>query len=134
MSRFYLSIGKGNSVMQDYAINTDVSIGDLRLVDVEAIARGVTDTWFNQSLCRVNDCVIRLGVVEGEFHWHKHDLEDEFFFVVDGRLFIDLEERSVELGPKQGFTVPRGVVHRTRAPERTVMLMMEGSGVVPTGD
>jgi mannose-6-phosphate isomerase-like protein (cupin superfamily) len=120
--------------MQDYAINTDVSVGDLCLVDVEAIASGVTDTWFNQSLCRVNDCVIRLGVVEGEFHWHKHDLEDEFFFVVDGRLFIDLEDRSVELGPKQGFTVPRGVVHRTRAPKRTVMLMMEGSGVVPTGD
>jgi mannose-6-phosphate isomerase-like protein (cupin superfamily) len=123
-----------NSVMQNYAINTEVSIGDLRLIDAEAIARGVTDSWFNQSLCRVNDCVIRLGVVEGEFHWHKHDLEDEFFFVVDGKLLIDLEDRTVELGPKQGFTVPRGVVHRTRAPERTVMLMMEGSGVVPTGD
>jgi mannose-6-phosphate isomerase-like protein (cupin superfamily) len=120
--------------MQSYSINTDVSIGDLRLVDVEAIAASVTDQWFNQSLCRVNDCVIRLGVVQGEFHWHKHDLEDEFFFVVEGRLFIDLEDQSVELGPKQGFTVPRGIVHRTRAPERTVMLMMEGSGVIPIGD
>ena len=120
--------------MQDYAINCEVSVGDLRLVDVDAIAHSVTQTWFNQSLCRVNDCVIRLGVVQGEFHWHKHDLEDEFFFVVEGKLLIDLEDRSVELGPKQGFTVPRGVVHRTRAPERTVMLMMEGSGVVPTGD
>jgi mannose-6-phosphate isomerase-like protein (cupin superfamily) len=120
--------------MQDYAINTDVSVGDLRLVDVDAISQSVTDTWFNQSLCRVNDCVIRLGVVEGEFHWHKHDLEDEFFFVVEGNLLIDLEDRTVQLGPKQGFTVPRGVVHRTRALERTVMLMMEGSGVVPTGD
>jgi mannose-6-phosphate isomerase-like protein (cupin superfamily) len=120
--------------MQSYAINTDVSVGDLKLVDVKAIAAGVSDKWFNQSLCRVNDCVIRLGVVEGEFHWHKHDEEDEFFFVVEGRLLIDLEDRSIELAPNQGFTVPRGVVHRTRAPERTVMLMMEGSGVVPTGD
>ena len=120
--------------MQDYAINTELSVGDLRLVDVAAIARGVTDPWFNQSLCRVNDCVIRLGVVQGEFHWHKHDLEDEFFFVVDGKLFIDLEDHTVELAPQQGFTVPRGVLHRTRATERTVMLMMEGSGVVPTGD
>lgn len=120
--------------MQTYSINTEIGIGDLCLVDVDAISRSVTDKWFNQSLCRVNDCVIRLGVVEGEFHWHKHDLEDEFFFVVEGKLLIDLEGRTVELGPKQGFTVPRGVMHRTRAPERTVMLMMEGSGVVPTGD
>jgi mannose-6-phosphate isomerase-like protein (cupin superfamily) len=120
--------------MQSYAINTDISIGDLRLIDLTAIAGAVTERWFNQSLCRVNDCVIRLGVVEGEFHWHKHDLEDEFFLVIEGRLFIDLEGETVELAPQQGFTVPRGVTHRTRAPQRTVMLMMEGSGVVPTGD
>ena len=87
--------------MQDYAINTEVSVGDLRLVDVDAIARSVTDTWFNQSLCRVNDCVIRLGVVQGEFHWHKHDLEDEFFFVVDGRLFIDLDDRTWNSAPSR---------------------------------
>jgi mannose-6-phosphate isomerase-like protein (cupin superfamily) len=82
----------------------------------------------------VNDCVVRLGVVQGEFHWHKHDNEDEFFFVVDGRLIIDLEDRSIELRPNQGFTIPKGVVHRTRAPVRTAMLMVEGRTVTPTGD
>jgi mannose-6-phosphate isomerase-like protein (cupin superfamily) len=82
----------------------------------------------------VNDSVVRLGVIQGEYHWHKHDVEDEFFFVVDGRLIIDLEGRSVELLPRQGFTVPRGVVHRTRAPERTVILMFEAATVTPTGD
>jgi mannose-6-phosphate isomerase-like protein (cupin superfamily) len=82
----------------------------------------------------VNDCVVRLGIVKGEFHWHKHDREDEFFYVVEGRLFLDLEDRTVELTPRQGFMVPREVVHRTRAPERTVMLMIEGSTVTPTGD
>jgi mannose-6-phosphate isomerase-like protein (cupin superfamily) len=81
----------------------------------------------------VNDCVVRLGIMQGEFHWHKHDNEDEFFYVVDGRFLIDLEDLTVELMPKQGFTVPRGVVHRTRAPEKTVILMIEGAGVVPTG-
>lgn len=120
--------------MQDYVINTEISIGDLALIDVARIAEAATEKWSNQTLCRVNDCVVRLGIVEGEFHWHKHDREDEFFFVVDGRLLIDLEDRTVELAPKQGFTIPRGVMHRTRAPSRTVMLMMEGSGVVPTGD
>jgi len=117
-----------------YTIDSNVAFGFLSLIDVDKIRQSVTDEWFNQSLCEVNDCVVRLGVVQGEFHWHKHDNEDEFFFVVDGRLIIDLEDRSVELLPQQGFTIPRGVVHRTRAPVRTAMLMVEGRTVTPTGD
>jgi mannose-6-phosphate isomerase-like protein (cupin superfamily) len=117
-----------------YVIDLTVAHGFLSLIDVDKIRETVTDDWFNQTLCEVNDCVVRLGVVQGEFHWHKHDNEDEFFFVVDGRLIIDLEERSVELVRNQGFTVPRGVMHRTRAPVRTAMLMIEGRTVTPTGD
>jgi mannose-6-phosphate isomerase-like protein (cupin superfamily) len=119
---------------QPYDIHNDVKFGPLNRIDVAQI-RAVTDGWFNQTLCQVNDSVVRLGVVEGEFHWHKHDNEDEFFYVVSGRLFVDVEGGpSVELLPEQGYTVPRGVVHRTRAPERTAMLMIESAGVVPTGD
>ena len=118
----------------EYVINTDVKYGFLRLIDVDRIRREVKEEWFNQTLCEVNDCVVRLGVVHGEFHWHKHDEQDEFFYVVAGRLRIDLENQTVELTPNQGFTVPRGVMHRTRAPERTAMLMIEGKGVRPTGD
>jgi len=117
-----------------YSINLDERFHGLELIDIPALMNSVQDTWHNQTLCRVNDCVVRLGVVQGEFHWHKHDREDEFFYVVEGRLFIDLEDRTVELSPKQGFTVPRGVLHKTRAPERTAMLMIEGAGVLPTGD
>lgn len=117
-----------------YTIDLNVAFGSLSLIDVDQLRESVTDTWFNQTLCEVNDCVVRLGVVHGEFHWHKHDNEDEFFFVVDGRLVIDLEDRSVELLPRQGFTVPKGVVHRTRAPVRTAMLMVEGRTISPTGD
>ena len=119
-----------------YSINLDEAFGPLELVDVRALAYAVDDSWHNQTLCRINDCVVRLGVMQGEFHWHHHDEEDEFFYVVEGRFLIDLEEedRTVELAPQQGFMVPRGVVHRTRAPERTVILMTEGAGVVPTGD
>lgn len=120
----------------DYSINLNREFGPLEIVDVRALAEAVSDQWHNQTLVGVNDCVIRLGVMQGEFHWHKHDEEDEFFYVVDGRFLIDLEEedRTVDLAPKQGFMVPRGTVHRTRAPERTVILMIEGAGVVPTGD
>lgn len=117
-----------------YVTRLDVRFGPLERIDLGALADACTDRWFNQTLCRVNDSVVRLGVVEGEYHWHQHDDEDEFFYVVEGKLIVDLEDRSVELSARQGFTVPRGVVHRTRAPERTVMLMVEGAGIVPTGD
>lgn len=118
----------------DYSIHLDVKFAPLELIDIRKLQEECKDDWFNQTLCRVNDCVVRLGVLRGEFHWHKHDEEDEFFYVVEGRFLIDLEDRVVELMPQQGFLVPKGVLHRTRAPERTVVLMMEGSDVKPTGD
>ena len=117
-----------------YSINLDTKYAPLELVDVQALVDTCTDPWYNQTLCRVNDCVVRLGVLQGEFHWHKHEKEDEFFYVVEGCFVIDLEGRTVELAPRQGLTVPKGVMHRTRAPERTVVPMIEGAGVMPTGD
>ena len=117
-----------------YSINTDVKFNPLELIDVTRIQKETRDQWVNQTLCRVNDCVVRLGVLQGEFHWHKHDHEDEFFYVVEGKFVIELDGRTVELKPQQGFTVPKGVMHRTSAPERSVILMIEGKGVVPTGD
>ena len=120
----------------DYPYDTrlDVQYAPLEVVDVQALADACTHPWFNQTLCRVNDSVVRLGVVQGEYHWHKHDRDDEFFYVVEGRFIIDLEDRSVELSPRQGFVVPRGVRHRPRAPVRTIVLMVETSAIVPTGD
>jgi mannose-6-phosphate isomerase-like protein (cupin superfamily) len=117
-----------------YTTHLDVRYGPLEVVEVQQLVDAVTDKWYNQTLCRVNDSVVRLGVVQGEYHWHKHDDLDEFFYTVEGRFLIDLEGRTVELGPRQGFVVPKGVVHRTRAPERAVILMVEGAGIVPTGD
>ena len=116
-----------------YDTHLDVLYPPLEVVDVPALVAACTHPWYNQTLCRVNDSVVRLGVIRGEYHWHKHDTEDEFFYVVDGRFLIDLEGRTVELAPRQGFVVPKGVVHRTRAPERAVILMVEGAGIVPTG-
>ncbi len=117
-----------------YATYLNTLYPALEVVDVQALADACTDQWYNQTLCRVNDSVVRMGVVQGEYHWHKHDEVDEFFFVVEGRFLIDLEDRVVELAPRQGFVVPRGIVHRTRAPERTVILMVERTDIVPTGD
>jgi mannose-6-phosphate isomerase-like protein (cupin superfamily) len=117
-----------------YETRSNVLCQSLEVIDEKALADACTYKWYNQTLCRVNDSVVRLGVVEGEYHWHKHDTEDEFFYIVEGRLLIDLEDRTVELGPRQGVVIPRGVMHRPRAPQRTVMLMVETSGIVPTGN
>ena len=118
----------------DYDIHLDNKFGFQTLIDIDAEAAS-HEPWFNQTLTSVNDSVIRLGVIEGDFHWHKHDDTDEFFLVLEGRLLIDFEDRdTVTLEPHQGYTVPRGVMHRTRAPVRTAIVMVEPAGVVPTGD
>jgi mannose-6-phosphate isomerase-like protein (cupin superfamily) len=107
----------------------------LEVVDIQPLVDACTFRWYNQTLCRVNDSVVRLGVMQGEYHWHQHDTDDEFFYVVEGRFLIDLEDRPpVALEPRQGFVVPRGVLHRTRAPQRAVVLMVETAAIVPTGD
>ncbi len=117
-----------------YVTRLDIRFDPLQTIDVGEMARECTDKWFNQTLTKVNDSVVRVGIVEGEYHWHKHDKDDEFFFVLSGQLLVDLEDRTIELNPNQGVTVPRGVVHRTRAPRKTVMLMVETSEIKPTGD
>lgn len=117
-----------------YATYLDVKFAPLTVVDVPRLIAQCKDRWYNQSLCEVNDSVIRLGVMQGEYHWHKHDNDDEFFFVLEGHFFVDFDERSVELKPFEGIVVPKGVVHRTRAPVRAVILMAETRAIVPTGD
>lgn len=117
-----------------YVTNLNVYYDQMEVVDVPALVAACTDQWYNQTLCRVNDSVVRLGVVQGEYHWHKHTDEDEFFYVLEGKFLIDLEGRTVELSAGKGFVVPKGVMHRPRAPERTVILMVEGAGIIPTGD
>ena len=106
----------------------------LEVIDLQKLIDVCSDKWWNQTLCKVNDSVVRLGIIEGEYHWHSHDDIDEFFYVVDGCLLIDLENRVVELSPRQGFVVPKGVRHRTRAPKRCVILMVERDDIIPTGD
>jgi mannose-6-phosphate isomerase-like protein (cupin superfamily) len=117
-----------------YDTRLNVLYQPLQLIDEKSLADAAPHKWYNQTLCRVNASVVRVGVIEGEYHWHKHDNDDEFFYVVEGKLLIDLEDRIVEVAPRQGFVVPKGVMHRTRAPQRTVMLMFENAGIVPTGD
>lgn len=118
-----------------YNINLDVKYAHQELIDIPEIVDACKEKWWNQTLTQVNDSVVRIGIIEGEFHWHKHDNDDEFFYVVEGTLYIDIEgDRTIELGPKQGVTITKGMMHRPRAPKRVVMLMVETANIVPTGD
>jgi len=124
------------SDVQSYPYETRLNIlfAPGEVIDEKALSDACTFKWYNQTLCQVNQSVVRLGVVEGEYHWHQHEADDEFFYVVEGQLLIDLDGRTVELAPRQGFVVPKGVIHRTRALVRTVILMVESAGIIPTGD
>ena len=117
-----------------YNINLDVAYEHLQVIDIPTVVRNCHDQWFNQTLTEVNGSVVRIGIIQGEFHWHKHTDDDEFFFVLEGHLSIDLEDRTIELGPQQGVTITKGVMHRPRAPQKVVMLMVETSAIAPTGD
>jgi mannose-6-phosphate isomerase-like protein (cupin superfamily) len=117
-----------------YNQQMDVKYKHLELIDVPAIVAECKEKWFNQTLTEINDSVARIGIVEGEYHWHKHDNDDEFFFVLEGMLFIDIEDKTIELNPMQGVTITKGVMHRPRAPKKTVMLMVETKSIDPIGD
>ncbi len=118
----------------DYETNLDIKFSHLQKIDITQMVEDGRDKRFNQALTIVNDSVIRMAVAEGEYHWHKHTNDDEFFYVVEGQFFIDLEDRTIELNPNQGATISKGIMHRTRAPKKTVILMVETSAIQPTGD
>jgi mannose-6-phosphate isomerase-like protein (cupin superfamily) len=106
----------------------------MRLIDLPAEV-AAHQPWFNQTLTTVNDAVVRLGIFEGDFPWHKHDAQDEFFLVLNGEIQLDVEGvETVTLARHQAFTVPKGTLHRPRSPQRSVVLMIESKGIVPTGD
>ncbi len=118
----------------NYKQQMDIKFEHQEVIDVPAIIDLCNEKWFNQTLTKVNDSVVRIGIVEGEYHWHQHPKDDEFFFVLSGKLYIDLEDRTIELNPNQGTTITKGKLHRPRAPQKTVMLMMETASIDPIGN
>jgi mannose-6-phosphate isomerase-like protein (cupin superfamily) len=109
-------------------------LGQSEIIDIPSIVEACSEKWYNTTLSSVNDSLVRLGIFEGEFHWHHHDNEDEFFYVISGKLLLDLQDGTIELYQNQGYTVPKGIEHRTRAKEKTIVLMIETDTVKPKGD
>jgi mannose-6-phosphate isomerase-like protein (cupin superfamily) len=119
----------------EYAMHYEPLFTTLQTMDIQALIDEVDDPWYNQTLLQIGDVLVRLGVMQGEFHWHKHDEQDEFFFVLDGLFRIELDGAdTIELGPRQAFSVPAGTLHRPVVPVRSAILMIEKAGVIATGD
>lgn len=117
----------------NYNQKMDIKYEHLEIIDIPQIVEECKDEWFNQTLTKINNSVARIGIIEGEYHWHKHDDDDEFFFILSGKLYIDLEDKTIELNPNQGITISKGILHRPRAPQKTVMLMVESDSIDPIG-
>lgn len=98
--------------------------GQLELLRLLNLTKN-SSIYMNEIVSEVNDHVVRLAVIDGDYHWHKHDDCDEAFFVLEGELYIDLDEKTVSLQPGDLFTIPAGVMHRTRSNQRTVNICFE---------
>jgi mannose-6-phosphate isomerase-like protein (cupin superfamily) len=122
------------STQDPYNTKLDIKFKHFEVIDIPQMVKECKDKWFNQTLTEVNNSVVRVGIIKGEYHWHKHENDDEFFFVLEGKLLIDLEDKTIELTAGQGVTISRNVMHKTRAPVKTVILMVENRGIIPTGD
>jgi mannose-6-phosphate isomerase-like protein (cupin superfamily) len=118
----------------DYDITMQPVYDALTKISIDDAKRLSDHPWFNRTLCTVNATAVRIGVFKGEFHWHAHENEDEFFFVLEGSLSIEIEGRdAIHLEPFEGVVVPKGVRHCPKAPRGATVLMVEQNTIVPTG-
>ena len=121
--------------LSGYAIHYAPLFQTLQKMDVQQLIDTVAEPWYNQTLIQVGDVLVRLGVMQGEFHWHRHDEQDEFFYLLEGEFHIELDGReTVVLRPNQAFSVPAGTLHRPVVPVRSAVIMIEKAGIVATGD
>ena len=95
---------------------------------------GFDDHWSPRIVAEYNGNEIMVVKIKGEFVWHKHDETDDFFHVLKGSLDIELQDRTVTLGPGELFVVPRGVEHRPVARDEVHLLLIEPAGTPNTGD
>jgi len=89
--------------------------------------------WTPKIISELNDYQIKIVKVEGDFVWHDHSDTDEFFLVIEGTLFIEFEEETMELNAGELYVVPKGVQHRPYALEECRVMLIEPRGVVNTG-
>ena len=107
---------------------------DYHPIDIVAKFKLFNDLWSPKVIGKMNDYLVKLGKVQGDFVWHKHDETDELFIVNKGELRIDLREGAVVLKAGQMFIVPKGVEHRPHADQECEIILFEPETTINTGD
>ena len=98
------------------------------------IAASLGELWSPRVVAEVDDAYVKVAKVHGSLAWHSHDHEDELFFVLKGRLRIEMEGESVELGEGEMFVVPRGVRHNPVADDECHLMLIERKSTLHTGN
>jgi mannose-6-phosphate isomerase-like protein (cupin superfamily) len=104
------------------------------VVNLDRAAGSLEELWSPRVVARVNDQFLKVARVKGQLTWHKHDAEDELFYILKGRLKIEYEDGVVELGPGDAHVVPRGVLHNPVADEECLIALVETVTTKHTGD
>ena len=103
-------------------------------IDMADVIDSLSEPWSPVDIVYVNDQVLRVALFDGSYHWHKHDDEDELFFVYRGDIRIVMENETVQLEEGQLCVIPRGVLHKPEADIPSVVLLFEPSKLKSVGD
>ncbi len=122
-------------LVEKVKFNMEPKYAPLEKINITEAITGNDQIWFNQTLCRINSSVLRVGVFqEGAFPMHKHDNDDELFFVIEGSIKIETQDQIFTLNSQEGICVPKGVMHRPIVEQRSIVLMVENDSITPLGD
>jgi len=107
---------------------------DVNAINLAAKLSTFAEHWQPRTVGQFNGHDLMVVKVKGAFVWHKHDDTDDFFFVLKGRVTIQMRDGNVTLGPGEMFVVPKGVEHCPVAEEEAHILLIEPSGTPNTGN
>lgn len=104
------------------------------VVSPKSIAESLTELWSPRVVAEVDDAYVKVAKVKGTLTWHAHDDEDELFYILKGRLRIELESGAVELCEGEAFVVPKGVRHNPVADNECHVMLIERKTTLHTGN
>ena len=93
-----------------------------------------SELWSPKIIGEINDSVVKIGKLKGEFLWHAHENEDEMFYVFKGELTVKLREKDIVLNEGECVIIPRGAEHMPVAEDEVWVMMIEPKGTLNTGN
>ncbi|MEL7534974.1 MAG: cupin domain-containing protein [Bacteroidota bacterium] len=106
---------------------------EIKTVNLNEKFAAFNEHWSPKIAGELNGQMVKLAKLQGEFVMHKHEEEDEMFFVVEGKLFMELEEQTLEINPGEFVIIPKGVMHKPYAAEEVKVMLFEPASTLNTG-